>query len=129
MFKPVDSLGNEIKVGDVILYATGSSSNCNLNYGVIEEIIPIKDRYGSKLKKFDAKLKVHKFEKSWGRYDTENGKFALGARRIEGDFIDENIVTLQSICKVVRITEINLPENELRFREMRKRSRELLCGD
>jgi hypothetical protein len=57
MQKPTDYFDNEIDIGDIVAYATSSSSSVAMNHGEVLSIRPFKDTWSTKLR---FKLSIRK---------------------------------------------------------------------
>lgn len=62
MDKATDYFGVEIEVGDIVAYATSSSSNVQMNHGLVLSVEPYVRRYGATEKSF--KISIRKLGES-----------------------------------------------------------------
>ena len=114
----LDSIGQEVRVGDIIRYSTVRSGCIRDLYAVILDFI-------------GCKPQLYKVEKR--QWNTASGKheFGVGVQYIGADpnnmeTIELRKVTLDGTSKVLVITRLDLPMTNSVFAQLRNKSNELL---
>lgn len=116
-----DTIGREIKIGDIIQYSTCSSSSISIHFGVVERFQSSRNLNDSNLK-----IRVARIEKAF--WDTPNGKWRQNAAVAKGESrYVFNLSLLNSPHAIIIINDLNLPDND-KFNALHQKSKELQSG-
>lgn len=118
MSKILDSLGQEIKVGDILCHSQVNRSSLTIKKCVVREITP------------KGSVRVVNFEeKNLGYWDTPSGNWESGAKYIIYDKEWQEVKsTIQNTSNSVVVTQQQFPLNNKKMQLLRELSNELLQG-
>lgn len=116
MRKILDSLDQEIRVGDILCHSKANRSSLTIKKCVVREITP------------KGSVRVVNFEeKNLGYWDTPNGFYQSGAKYIVYDKEWQEVKsTITSTSNSVIVTEQPFPLNSKKMQLLRELSNELL---
>lgn len=122
----VDTIGRELKVGDIVQYSTANRSSVCINFGVVERFQSPKDSSYARNKNV-LKIKIARIEKK--HWDTLNGQWRDGCKTLPQG-LDEYLFKsslLNSAHSLTVINDLKLPDDS-KFNALRQKSKELSYG-